>query len=132
MRQEDPYAKLAGLMTKCAKSGATPGIAIGKITAPPPDIHVSYNGMDLDRKDVWISCYLLSGYTRHVVGATSYAGGGSGDAAYESHNHPVDNDETWTDTLKPGDYVAIMPFIKADTQDNRPQQYIILDKIEHL
>ncbi|WP_443873079.1 DUF2577 family protein, partial [Mitsuokella multacida] len=27
----------------------------------------------------------------------------------ESHNHPIDNDETWTDTLKPGDLVSVHP-----------------------
>lgn len=41
---------------------------------------------------------------------------GSGDAAYESHNHPIDNDETWTDTLKPGTLVLLIPIYGQNEQ----------------
>ena len=41
-------------------------------------------------------------------GKISGAGGG-GYAEYASHNHPIDNDETWTDTLKPGTIVLVIP-----------------------
>ena len=45
------------------------------------------------------------------------------------HNHDIDNAYTdsviYTDTLKPGMYVAIMPMLIND----RIQQYIILDEI---
>ena len=86
-------------------------------------------------------CTLLHNYTAmkasprtcchicHLVSATQNRAGGSGDAAYQSHNHDIDNAYTdsviYTDTLKPGMYVAIMPMLIND----RIQQYIILDEI---
>ena len=98
---------------------------IGVVISPPPEIEIRLNDIPLTKKDIYISSYLLSGYTRHVKGETSDAGGGSGDAAYESHRHPVDNDETWTDTLRPGDLVSVIP-IEGD------QLYIITDKVVRL
>ena len=80
---------------------------------------------------------MLVGYERtakgHIVSATQNRGGGGGYAAFESHNHDIDNDYTdnivYTDTLKAGDYVSIMPMM---SEDGSSQQYIILDKIVRL
>lgn len=98
---------------------------IGIVLASPPNIVVQVDDIPLTKENVYISSYLLSGYTRHVVGETSNRGGGSGDAAYESHNHPIDNDETWTDTLVPGDLVLVVP-LEGD------QLYVIADKVVKL
>jgi hypothetical protein len=66
--------------------------------ASPPDIKVRYNGIILTKEELWISHYLLAGYGRtakgHLVSATQNRAGGSGDAAYQSHNHDIDNDYT--------------------------------------
>ena len=83
--------------------------SVGRVLSPPPDIRVKWNDITLSKKQIYLNEYWLPGHTRHIVGATSYRGGGSGDAAYESHNHPIDNDETWTDTLRPGDLVSVYP-----------------------
>ena len=83
--------------------------SVGRVLSPPPDIRVKWNDITLNKEQIYLNEYWLPGHTRHIVGATSYKGGGSGDAAYESHNHPIDNDETWTDTLKPGDLVSVYP-----------------------
>ena len=83
--------------------------SVGRVLSPPPDIQVQWNNITLSKEQIYLNEYWLPGHTRHIVGATSYRGGGSGDAAYESHNHPIDNDETWTDTLKPGDLVSVYP-----------------------
>ena len=65
-----------------------------------------------------------------MVGETDYMSGGSGDAAYESHNHPVDNDEALTDTWKPGDKVLLIP---VTGEDNRTiTQFIVLCKLKRL
>ena len=77
--------------------------------------------------------YITRGQEKSVVLSASQVDtlvrGGSGDAAYQSHNHDIDNAYTdsviYTDTLKPGMYVAIMPMLIND----RIQQYIILDEI---
>ena len=104
--QKNPYISLLDLMEQVSRSSNSPDIQIGQILASPPDIKVRYNGIILTKE-----------------------AGGSGDAAYQSHNHDIDNDYTdsviYTDTLKPGMYVAIMPMLI----NGRIQQYIILDEI---
>lgn len=124
---KNPYTEFLKIVTGVAENNQSPTISLGTIVAPPPNIQVSYNGILLETPECLISEYLLSGYTRHVVGSTSDAAGGSGDAEYASHRHPVNNDETWTDTLKPGDKVVIMPCPSSD--DRTKQLYIILDKV---
>ena len=114
--QKNPYISLLNLMEQVSRSSNSPDIQIGQILASPPDIKVRYNGIILTKEELWISHYLLAGYGRtakgHLVSATQNRAGGSGDAAYQSHNHDIDNDYTdsviYTDTLKPGMYVAIM------------------------
>jgi len=83
--------------------------SVGKVVTPPPNLSVQWNDTLLTADKLYLSEYWLPGHTRHIVGATSFRGGGSGELAYESHNHPIDNDEVWTDTLKPGDLVSVYP-----------------------
>jgi len=126
-------ADIAGV----SQNNNSPSIQVGKIIASPPDIKVSYNGIVLEKEEVWISQYLLIGYARtgkgHIISATQDAAGGSGDAEYAAHHHMIDNDYTdtiiYTDTLVAGDYVSIMPMM---SEDGSIQQYIILDKIVRL
>lgn len=137
--KENPYTQIINVMKGVSQGENLPGIKIGKILAPPPEIQVEYNGIILDKRDVWISEYLLIGYERtakgHIVSATQDRAGGGGDAEFASHNHDINNDYTdniiYTDTLKPGDHVAIMPFVKEE-EETTGQQFIILDKIVHL
>ena len=123
---ENPYTGILGIMDNVAISHKTPNACIGTIVAPPPSIRISYKGIELTNKEVLIADYLLPGYTRHVVGETRYRGGGSGDPAYESHNHPVDNDETWTDTLRVGDHVAMLPVEATDPQQTSQQYFVFM------
>lgn len=127
--RENPYSTILGIVKNTSINANSPSIQIGKIISPPPEIQVSYNGIILDKKDVWISEYLLTGYSRaaqgHIASATQPAAG---------HTHAIDNDYTdsiiYTDTLAAGDYVSIMPMMSSN--DGSSQQYIILDKIVHL
>jgi len=124
-------------MDNVAINNQSPSVAIGQIIAAPPEIKVSYNGITLQKEEIWISEYLLVGYFRtargHIVSETQNAAGGSGEAEYASHKHGINNDYTetfiFTDTLKPGDYVSIMPIQSTDGSN---QQYIIVDKIVRL
>lgn len=133
--KENPYNKLLSIMKDTSLNNNSPSIQIGKIITPPPEIQVSYNGIILDKNDIWISDYLLIGYRReakgHIISATQNRAGGGGDAEFASHNHDIDNDYTddiiYTDTLKVGDSVCIMPMMESD--DNSNQTYIILDRI---
>lgn len=120
-------AQVVDVMHGIANNAQPMGTQVGIVVTPPPGLTVRMNNILLDAKDLYISRYLLPNYTRHVVGETSYKGGGSGMPAYESHNHPIDNDETWTDTLQPGTLVAVIP---GGGQEN--QLYIIADSLVKL
>lgn len=120
-------AKVVDVMHQVADGAMPQGTQVGVVVTPPPNLTVRLNNIVLEPKDLYISRYLLPNYTRHVVGETSYKGGGSGMPAYESHNHPIDNDETWTDTLQPGTLVAVIP---VGGQEN--QLYIIADSLVKL
>lgn len=131
--QKNPYMNLLQVMEQVSKSSNSPSIQIGEVLQSPPEIQVKYNGIVLTKEELWISRYLLAGYDRtakgHFVSETQPRAGGSGDASYASHTHAIDNDYTdtvvYTDTLKPGMYVAIMPMMVND----HISQYIILDEI---
>ncbi|WP_110955759.1 DUF2577 domain-containing protein [Anaerosinus massiliensis] len=137
MKNENPYSKILGVMRGVSLNSNSPSIQIGKIITPPPEIQISYNGIILEKEEIWISEYLLVGYERtakgHLASATQNRAGGGGYAEFASHNHDIDNDYTnniiYTDTLKAGDTVSIMPMM---SEDGSSQQYIVLDKIVHL
>ena len=107
---------IVDIMHTVARGELPRGAQVGIVEAPPPDIVVRMNNIPLTKKDLYISRYLMPDYTRHMVGQTSNRAGGSRDAAYESHNHPIDNDETWTDTLKPGTLVLLIPIYGQNEQ----------------
>lgn len=109
-------AAIVDVMHSVVQGDLPRGAQVGIVVSPPPSLVVKMNNIEITAKDVYCSRYLLSGYTRHMVGQTNNRGGGSGDAAYESHNHPIDNDETWTDTLKPGTLVLLIPIYGQDEQ----------------
>lgn len=102
-------AGVVDTMFGIAKDVQPQGAQVGIVEQAPPDLVVRMNNISLTKKDLYCSRYLLPGYTRHMVGQTDNRAGGKGDAEYESHNHPIDNDETWTDTLKVGTRVLIIP-----------------------
>jgi hypothetical protein len=128
-------AKMVHTMHEIAQAERPQGTMIGIIVAPPPDIKVQVNNITLTKEDVYISEYLLIGYERtakgHIKSATQNRSGGSGQAQYESHNHEIDNDYTdnivYTDTLKVGDRVSVIPVYGQDAQ-----LYIIEDKVVKL
>jgi hypothetical protein len=109
-------AAIVDVMHSVVQGDLPRGAQVGIVVSPPPSLVVKMNNIEITAKDVYCSRYLLPGYTRHIVGQTSDRAGGSGDAAYESHNHPIDNDETWTDTLKPGTLVLLIPIYGQNEQ----------------
>lgn len=109
-------AAIVDVMHSVVQGDLPRGAQVGIVVSPPPSLVVKMNNIEITSRDVYCSRYLLPGYTRHMVGQTSDRAGGSGDAAYESHNHPIDNDETWTDTLKPGTLVLLIPIYGQDEQ----------------
>ena len=134
---ETPESQLLGILNGVAKNNQPETIQIGKVLAPPPNIKVQYKDFILEKEDVWISEYLLIGYERTakgtIVSETQPRSGGCGYSLFASHTHEINNPYTdniiYTDTLKPGEYVSIMPIQQVE---GTTQQYIILDKIVHL
>lgn len=106
---EYSVSQILSIQHGIAEEHVPPSISVGVVLTPPPALTVQWNNIVITPDQIYLNDYWLPGHTRHIVGATSYRGGGSGDPAYESHNHPIDNDETWTDTLKPGDLVSVHP-----------------------
>lgn len=138
IKNKNPAVGIIQAMAKVSKANNSPTIQIGKIVQPPPEIKIAYQNIFLEKDEVWIPKNLLAGYERtakgHLTSATQNKSGGSGDAAYESHNHDINNDYTdniiYTDTLKVGDYVGIMPMESSD--DGSKQQYMIVNHIVRL
>lgn len=134
---ETPESQLLCILNGVAKNNQPETIQIGKVLAPPPNIKVQYKDFILEKEDIWISEYLLIGYERTakgtIVSETQPRSGGGGYALFASHTHEINNPYTdniiYTDTLKPGEYVSIMPIQQVE---GTTQQYIILDKIVHL
>ena len=131
---KNSYEELLRIVSDVSVAANSPVMQIGTVLQSPPDIKVSYKNIILESPELYISEYLLTEYARttrgHLVSATQNRAGGGGDAAYASHNHDIDNDYTetiiTTDTLVPGDKVAIMP---VPSEDGTNQAYIILDKL---
>lgn len=128
----DPYKGILALMSGISRrTGIQNGAAVGLVISGPPDIQIQYNGMILTKEDLLVDDYWVPGHTRHMVGETSYRGGGSGDPSYESHNHPIDNDESLTDTWAPGDRVALIPIYSSE-DPRGGQKFIVFGKLRYL
>lgn len=131
--KENPYQNLLGLMRDVSINSNSPVLVIGKVIQDLPNIKIQYNGIILDKNDLWINDYLLTNHARthkgHIVSATQNRAGGGGDAEFASHNHDIHNDytdiEITTDSdLKEGYYVAMYPL--QDSTDKTKQKYIVL------
>lgn len=138
-KTEDPYKAMLTLFRNVGGNAGLQSTAqIGTIVNPPPEIKVQWNGMLLDKKWFYIDDYWLQGHIRqikgHIVSATQNRGGGGGDAAYESHNHDIDNDYTasiiYTDTWQIGDKVLMIPIMGDDNKTVK--QFWILSKGKRL
>ena len=135
--KENPYQQLLGIMAGVSQNNQSPTLVIGKVISDLPNIKIQYNGIILDKNDLWINDYLLTNHTRthkgHIVSATQNRSGGGGYAEFASHNHDIDNDYTDTETttdsdLKAGFYVAMYPI--QDSTDNTNQKYVVLCHIK--
>ena len=138
MQNDNPFSTLFDCMAGIAQNNNSPVIGIGKVISTEP-LKISYNGIILDERELWINDYLLKDHERtakgHIVSATQNRAGGSGMAEYQSHNHDIHNDYTdtiiTTDTdLKVGYDVAIMPM--QDSTDGTKQQFVVLCHLRRL
>lgn len=93
--KKNPYSELLGIMNGVGKNNQSPVIQIGTILEPPPNIKVRYKSIILEAAECYISEYLLTQYKRSAEGniktITEKVAGGSGEAQYASHAHPVNH-----------------------------------------
>lgn len=125
----DPYTELAKEFKK-RDNISVQGITVGEVTSPPPNLIIIVNGFILDKKQLIVANYLLNGYKREM----EVAGSGKITAKtpppplihYDEHtvveSISLTGDITFTDTLKTGDKVIVMPSI-----DNNI--YYVLSKV---
>ena len=132
---EASVEQIVNIMHSVAQSHVPRSAFIGIVVQPPPNFIVKANNIELTKENAYISKRLLVGYERaargHLVSATQNQSAGSGDSAYEIHNHSIGNDYTesfiYTDTLKVGDWVSILPCEGAEGQ-----LYIINEEVVKL
>lgn len=132
---EASVEQIVDIMHGVAQSHVPRSAFIGIVVQPPPNFIIKANNIELTKENAYISKRLLIGYERtargHLISATQNKAGGSGDAQYESHNHEIDNDYTesfiYTDTLKVGDWVSILP-----CEGTEGQLYIINEEVVKL
>lgn len=127
----DPYSELLSAMQRQGKSVNPKSIKLAEVVAPPPDIVIKMGDLQVDKDNIYIADYLLSGYTRKADQQSE------GDIITHDGGDPIYSPYTvleslthsgtikLTDTLKPGDVVAAMP-----TADG--QTYIILARVVSL
>lgn len=132
---EASVEQIVDIMHGVAQSHVPRSAFIGIVVQPPPNFIIKANNIEFTKENAYISKRLLIGYERaargHLISATQNKAGGSGDAQYESHNHEIDNDYTesfiYTDTLKIGDWVSILP-----CEGTEGQLYIINEEVVKL
>lgn len=138
-------------MHKIAAAHKPVAIGLGIVVKAPPELVIAWNGILIEKNQIYIDQFLLPQYQRLSKGETQLAEvkgtirtntqtrrGGSGEPSYTSHNHKVNDDYKadaqgeyqssviYTDCgLQVGDYVAMLPI-------NDGQQFIVLSKLVYL
>lgn len=120
-------ARMLAVMREQGAAVNSPDIKIGIVEAPPPNIRIKLDDIPLEAKDCYISEYLLAGYRREAMG--TIVSNTQPATCHVTHDHAISNSYTddiiYTDTLKAGDLVSVMPMAGG-------QLYIILDKVVKL
>lgn len=123
---EQSVNSMVNSMHNLAASHESMESSVGEILAPPPNIKVKWNNIELTKEQIYIAEYLLAGYKRtgkgNIKSGTQDADCGCGN----NHSHGIDNDYTdtiiYTDTLKVGDIVSVVPIKNG-------QRFLITDKL---
>ena len=109
-----------------AASHESQEISIGKVISPPPNLRVAWNNIILEKQQLYIDVFLLSGYYRTARGNLQSE---TLEEGHHIHTHEINNPYTetflTTDTLRKGDFVTILP-IKGG------QQFVILGRVIYL
>lgn len=113
--KENPYSKIIEIIKEKGSSNNPPGIRVGKVVSPPPNLAIKIDELQIDKDNILIADYLLKkdDYVRQYE--TSFDKIIWGETKYIRH----------TDTLKAGELLAVMP-----VEDR--QLYIILARLKEV
>lgn len=124
MKIDNPYSEALALMEKRGAKNNPPSICIGTIVAPPPNIVLTLGKLQIDKDNIFIADYLLSGYQREISIEQAAATGSACQGSVSSVGIP-DTKMSYKDTLKAGDSVAVLA-----TADR--QKYIVFCKVVNM
>lgn len=124
MAEKDGLTELAK-MFKNNENKTTPSITTGIVEAVPPSPVIRISDIiTLDKTQLVFASSLISGYERNIKFTDTDCGITTTDSAH-SHGIKMLNVDTlmqWTDTLKVGDEVSVIPVADG-------QLYYIMDKV---
>lgn len=125
--KENPYSKMIEIMKNQGTKSNNPLIAI--VIESPPNLVIKINDLQIDKVNILIADYLLSGYKRNIRIPEVSATGETNET--NTHKHSINKiginnmETTFLDTLKKGDKLAVLP-----TDDK--QTYIVLCRVVSL
>ncbi len=127
--QDNPYSTIIRIMREEGSVHNPPSIMLAEVLSPPPNLLIKVGDIQIGKPNILISDCLLPGYQRQY----SQTGDGTiitktppGPEKYSEYTileSLVDTGQIkWTDTLKKGDILAVIP-----TYDG--QTYIVLARV---
>lgn len=133
MIKDNPYSTMIKLMQKHGAKYNPPSIQIGQVISPPPNIIIKIGDLQVDKDNILIADYLLPNYQRQItIPETTATGTMTTELTGSPYAHTHTMTEVgiqgkiqFTDTLKAGDTVVVMP-----TEDR--QTYILLARLVRL
>ncbi len=123
MNIKNPYNDILLKMRKQGAAYNPPSIDIGKIISPDP-LTIQIGDMQLAKKDLFVSDFLLGGYKRKISIPSTSATGSTTDGSITSIGIP-DAELNFIDGLKKDDMVACLA-------TSNGQKYIVLCKVVSL
>lgn len=99
---DNPYSGLINLMREQGSKYNPPGLILGEVKSPPPQINIKVGDIQLDKDNLYIADYLLPNYKRdYILEGTLTLNDTS------TYTTTGTTTETTNDTLKIGDLVVL-------------------------
>ena len=126
--KDNPYSAILEAIGPGSQN-LTSSVQLAVVVEQMPNLVIQLGDLQIDKDNIFIADYLLSGHKRKVSIPTAETGGET--SFVDSHNHKIesisidDTEITFIDDLKKGDNLAVFP-----TSDK--QTYIILSRVVSL
>lgn len=103
MKTNNPYTEMLGIIQEHGSKYNPPSIQLAEVLAPPPDLIIKLGDIQVDKKNILIADYLLSGYNRayyangRLIFKDENLGGASDqNSCQHPHSHNMKSIETDT------------------------------------